>query len=101
MIEAIDKEPQDKSTVEKHFEMTLLKPWQEIVGNLKQMSVKGESLEVQIATKTELVRLSFERSSSEGERIHGILINCPAGSLVGFLRTDSKSNPILIRRIQE
>ncbi|MCK4444025.1 MAG: hypothetical protein KAW09_05745 [Thermoplasmata archaeon] len=86
---------------ENGLERAILKPWQEIVGNLKQVSVKGESLEVQIATKTELVRLSLERSSSECERIHGILLNCPAGSLVGVLRTDSKSNPILIRRISE
>lgn len=86
---------------ENGLERATLKPWQEVVGNLKQVSVKGESLEVQITTKTELVRLSFERSSSEGERIHGILLNCPAGSLVGFLRTDYRSNPILIRRIPE
>ena len=101
MVKAINKEPLDKSTMEKDFEMTLLRPWQELVGNLKEVSVRGESLEVQIATKTELVRLSLERNSSEGDRIHGILLNCPTGSLVGFLRTDSKSNPILVRRIPE
>ena len=86
---------------EGRIETAILRRWQEIVGNLRQVSVKGESLEVQIATKTELVRLSFERNSSEGERIHGILLNCPTGSTVGFLKTDSMSNPILVRRIPE
>ena len=86
---------------EGRIETAILRRWQEIVGNLRQVSAKGESLEVQIATKTELVRLSFERSSSEGERIHNLLLNCPTGSTVGFLKTDSKSNPILIRRIPE
>ena len=89
------------SRQEKGFETAILRPWQELTGRLEQVSFSGSHLEVQIATKNGLVRLSFERDSSECQRIHDSLLSYPIGSLVGFLKTDSKSNTILIRTITE
>ena len=89
------------SREEGRFETATLKPWQEVVGRVKRLSFKGSHLEVEIATRDEQLRLSFETDSPEGDRIRRNLLSCPVGSLVGLLRTDSESDPILIRTITE
>lgn len=99
MVEAMDKEPQDESTIEKHFEMILLRPWQEVVGNLEHISRNERLLEVRMTTNHGLVRLVFNRDSPEAKQIHDVLLDLPRGSRVGILRTDSKSSPILIRTV--
>ncbi len=76
-----------------------LGPWQEVIGRLRAVSLNGPRIEVQIVTRDGLVRLSFERDSSEGERLPDILLSRPIGSKVGFIRTDSKSSSILIRTV--
>ncbi|MFQ6106731.1 MAG: hypothetical protein ACE5QF_09380 [Thermoplasmata archaeon] len=77
-----------------------LKPWQEIVGNLEHVSYDDENLlEVRMTTKDGLVGLVFHRDSPEAKQIHDALLDLPRGSRIGLLRTDSMSNPILIRTV--
>lgn len=99
MATAIDKEPQDKPTIERHFEMILLRPWQEVVGNLEHISRNERLFEVRMTTKNGLVQLVFHKDSPEAKQIHDVLLDLPRGSCIGILRTDSTSGPILIRTV--
>jgi len=101
MVEAIDKEPQDESTIEKHFEMILLKPWQEVVGNLELTSLEEHSFIVQLGTEAVPIRLAFGKGSPEGKQIRELLANYSPGCRIGLLRTDLDSTPILLRRIRD
>lgn len=80
-------------------EVSFLKPWQEVVGNLEHASYDKHLLEICMTTKNGLTRLVFHGDSAEAKRIHDVLLSLPRGSRIGLLRTDSKSSPILIRTV--
>ncbi len=83
-----------------HFEAAFLKPWQEVVGNLESAVVEGSSLRIVLRTKAGPIRLVLEGISPEAEETRDFLANCPDSSLVGVLRTDMKSRPVLLRVIE-
>lgn len=83
------------------LETATLKPWQEIVGNLEQISHNEHLLEVRMRTKSGLMRLVFNMDTPEAKRICDLLLNLPRGSRAGILRTDSTGSPILFRTILE
>lgn len=85
---------------DEHFETAFLKPWQEVVGNLEFAFAEGSSLQIGLMTKAGSIRLILESTSPDADDIRGFLSNCPDGSLIGILRTDTKSRPILLRMIE-
>lgn len=91
----------DTPRVKEHHETMLLKPWQEVVGNLELTSLEENSFIVQLGTRAVPIRLAFGRSSPEGNQIREFLAKCSPGCRIGFLRTDLDSTPILLRRIRD
>ncbi len=83
-----------------HIKAAFLKPWQEVVGNLESAIAEGSSLRIVLRTKAGPIRLVLEGSSPEADKTRDFLSNCPDGSLIGILRTDSRSRPILLRLIE-
>ena len=88
------------SRADEHFEAAFLKPWQEVVGNLESAIAEGLPLRIVLRTKAGPVRLVLEGISPEAHEIRDFLANCPDGSLIGVLRTDSMTKPFLLRRIR-
>ncbi|MCK4455714.1 MAG: hypothetical protein KAU99_05140 [Thermoplasmata archaeon] len=82
------------------LETTTLKPWQELVGNLESAFAEGSSLRIVLRTKAGPIRLVLECTSPDADETRDFLANCPDGSLVGVLRTDSRSRPVLLRVIE-
>lgn len=91
----------DTPRVKEHHETMLLKPWQEVVGNLELTSLEDDSFIVQLGTKAVPIRLAFGKGSPEGKQIRDLLANCSPGCRIGLLRTDLGSTPILLRRIRD
>jgi len=83
-----------------HIKAAFLKPWQEVVGNLEFASVEGSSLRIVLRTKAGPIQLVLEGTSPEADKTRDFLANCPDGSLIGVLRTDSRSRPVLLRVIE-
>ncbi len=86
--------------VDDHFEAAFLRPWQEVVGNLEFTSGEGLSLRIGLRTRNGPIQLVLEGTSPEDDKTRDFLANCPDGSLIGILRTDMKSRPILLRVIE-
>jgi len=93
--------PKVASRVDEHFETAFLRPWQEVVGNLEFALVEGSSLQIGLRTKAGPIRLALESTSPEADETRNFLANCPDGSMIGLLRTDSRSKPIILRMIED
>lgn len=89
------------SREDERFETAYLAPWQEAVGNFESAVVEGLSMRIGLRTKAGPIQLILECTSPEGDETRDFLADCPKGSLVGILRTDLDSTPILLRRIRD
>ncbi|MFQ5885350.1 MAG: hypothetical protein ACE5IO_09655, partial [Thermoplasmata archaeon] len=92
--------PKVAPRVDEQFETAFLRPWQEVVGNLEFASAEGLSLRIGLRTRNGPIQLVLEGTSPEDDKTRDFLANCPDGSLIGILRTDTKSRPILLRMIE-
>ncbi len=85
---------------EDRFETATLKLWQEVMGSLESAIAEGSSLRIVLRTRNGPIHLVLEGTSPEVDETRDFLANCPDGSLIGILRTDSRSRPVLLRMIE-
>lgn len=97
-IECRDRQ-RDKHRKEEHYEKVQVRPWQELVGILEEVSVEEPLLVLDLKAGINRIRLEFAALSPEAKQIRHFFRNTSVGSRVGIIMTDSKTKPILLREI--
>ena len=90
---------QDRGSGEGAPELTVLKPGQEGVGVLEEVTVEQFLLVVRVRAGNNCLSLAFPADSAEANEVERFLTDCPIGCLLGLIATDSKKH-LLLREIR-
>lgn len=88
----------DRRSGEGASELTFLKPWQEVVGVLEEVTVEQFLLVVRMRAGNNCLRLAFPADSAEANEVERFLADCSTGCQIGLIATDSKKH-LLLREI--